>query len=170
MTFGEGLHCTWYFASEVEASQTLKLGSQQGEEFRRRSIVIPSRSLLMITTAFSASMSASLMLPTSPRSQDSLIRRPQSPRKHILSLDYHGSHSTMRKFLWQTIRVHLRPLLTYSLSRKSTLPVHRQTEAVVKQNVGVVHMRWQPSPWYPADMNSVTLVRLQPPARNAVGG
>ena len=35
---------------------------------------------------------------------------------------------------------------------------------------GIVHMRWQPSPWYPADMNSVTLVRLQPPARNAVGG
>ena len=154
----------------MDTSRTSKLGSQQGEEFRRRSIATPSRSLLMITTAFSGSMSASLMLPTSPRSQDSLIHHPQSPRKYIFSLDCHGTRSTMRKFLWQTIRLHLPPLPTYSLSRKSTLPVHRRAEEVVKQNVGIVYMRWQPSPWYPADMNSVTLVRLQPPARNAVGG
>ena len=170
ITFGKNLHCTCHLVSEVDTSQTLKLGSQQGEEFRKRSIATLSRSLLTITTGSSASMSASSMLHTSPRSQGSPIHPRQSLPKHISSLDCHGSRSTTSTFLWQTTRLRPRPSPMYNLSRGSTLPVRRRAAATVKLNVGIVHMRWRPSPYHLAAIHSAMIAPLPPSVRNAIGG
>ena len=45
------LHCTWYFASKVDPSQAPS--SQQGEEFRRRSIMMD-----VVSTYFSHSVAS----------------------------------------------------------------------------------------------------------------